>query len=75
MMNDKRQEVDYTPLNTQDLILCKALMDEMRESRPEQHKRVSVHWHNILKDIEPGSRRGPPINEFILSIVDSYAKD
>jgi hypothetical protein len=55
-----------------DLKLTAAYMLELKESDPERHKRISDYYFNILKDIEPDSRMGPSIQEFILDIVNDY---
>ncbi len=53
-----------------DLRLTAAFMEELKESDPERHKRICVHWSGVLAGIKPNSRMGPPLSEFILDIVN-----
>ena len=54
------------------LTLAAAIMEDMKETDPDRHRRVSEKWHSILKDVPPNSGEGPSIQEFILGIVNDY---
>ena len=50
--------------------LAAAIMEDMKETDPDRHKRVSEKWQKVLNDIPPNSGRGPSLRAFILGIVN-----
>ena len=59
----------------ENLTLAKALMNDLKESNPEAHKRVSLKWDGIISGIVPDSKTGPSINEFITELFADYKKE
>ena len=61
-MNDLQNDI-------QALILVGAFLETIKEENPQLHEKITKKHRDIINSIEPDSKTGPSINEFIKQIL------